>query len=432
MTTFKAEVYAHQKKQDGTYNIKIRVIHRGKKRYLPTPFFVTQKDLTRSLKIKNQKYIDLTDDIIRGYRHKCDMISHAVRQMDIDRLVEIITGDGDKPFDLNIVDYTRNYINHLKKTGHKGNASTYETMINNLVKFAGMEQISIFDITSGFLSDWVQWMDGQKTMTSGHSKHNYPSRLRAIHNRAKMEFNDDDAGIIRIPNNPFVRFKIPPLPPVRKRAITLDQLKKLIDLPYRASYSPFNDRFNLAKDLFILSFALIGINEVDLYTCMNCEDGRITYERTKTKNRRSDRAEISIKIAPEIAELVKKYQDPKGERVFRFYKDYSSVDAFTAAVNHGLKIIGKMVGVDDLEFYAARHTWATLAVNDAGVDKYIVHQALNHVDDEMRVTDIYIKKSWANVDAANRKVLDLVNIGDLDVAEPKYVRKYSKNTWSKK
>lgn len=172
MTTFKAEVYAHQKKQDGTYNIKIRVIHRGKKRYLPTPFFVTQKDLTKSLKIKNQKYIDLTDDIIRGYRHKCDMISHAVQQMDIDRLVEIITGEGDKPFDLDIVDYTRRYVDYLKKSGHKGNASTYEIMINNLVKFAGMEQISIFDITSGFLSEWVRWMDGQKTMTSGHSKHN--------------------------------------------------------------------------------------------------------------------------------------------------------------------------------------------------------------------------------------------------------------------
>jgi hypothetical protein len=25
-------------------------------------------------------------------------------------------------------------------------------------------------------------------------------------------------------------------------------------------------------------------------------------------------------------------------------------------------------GIDDLEFYAARHTWATIASNEAGVD----------------------------------------------------------------
>lgn len=36
MVTFKAEVYAHQRKKDGTYNIKIRVTHQGKKRYLST------------------------------------------------------------------------------------------------------------------------------------------------------------------------------------------------------------------------------------------------------------------------------------------------------------------------------------------------------------------------------------------------------------
>lgn len=33
MATFKAEVYAHQKKQDGTYNIKVRVTHNQKKKY---------------------------------------------------------------------------------------------------------------------------------------------------------------------------------------------------------------------------------------------------------------------------------------------------------------------------------------------------------------------------------------------------------------
>ena len=47
MATFKAEVYAHQKKKDGTYNIKIRVYHNKEKKYLSTPFFVTQEHLTQ-------------------------------------------------------------------------------------------------------------------------------------------------------------------------------------------------------------------------------------------------------------------------------------------------------------------------------------------------------------------------------------------------
>ena len=162
--------------------------------------------------------------------------------------------------------------------------------------------------------------------------------------------------------------------------------------------------------MFMLSFALIGMNAVDLYSCTDYKNGRITYERTKTRTRRADHAEISIKIQPEIKALFDKYRDPSGVRVFRFYQMYSSPAYFTAALNKGLKQIGDAVGINDLEFYAARHTWATIAANDAGIDKYTVHTALNHIDETMKVTDIYIRKSWEPIDRANRKVLDLLKL----------------------
>ena len=175
--------------------------------------------------------------------------------------------------------------------------------------------------------------------------------------------------------------------------------------------------------MFLLSFCLVGINAIDLYNCTDCKDGRITYQRTKTKDRRVDKAEISIKIEPEIQALVDKYRDPSGERVFKFYKMYSSLDTLSAAINKGLKKIGELIGVDDLEFYAARHSWATIALNDAEVDKYTVHAALNHVDDSMKVTDMYIRKSWDPIDKANRKVLDLVQLSLGKVEEQVYLPK---------
>lgn len=169
------------------------------------------------------------------------------------------------------------------------------------------------------------------------------------------------------------------------------------------------------------------MNGVDLYNCKEYKDGRITYQRVKTKERRIDKAEISIKVVPEIQPLVDKYRDPTGERVFRFYKMYSSMDTISAAINKGLKKIGKLIGVDDLEFYAVRHSWATIALNDAGVDKYTVHTALNHVNDSMRVTDIYIRKSWDMIDEANRKVMDLLKL-DIGSVEEQYYT--PKREWS--
>ena len=73
-----------------------------------------------------------------------------------------------------------------------------------------------------------------------------------------------------------------------------------------------------------------------------------------------------------------------------------------------MKQIGKKLGIDDLEFYAARHSWATIARSaSVGIDKATVHEALNHVDAKMKVTDIYIDRDWSVIWNANKKVLDL-------------------------
>lgn len=51
---------------------------------------------------------------------------------------------------------------------------------------------------------------------------------------------------------------------------------------------------------------------------------------------------------------------------------------------------------------------ATIALNKVGIDKYIVHAALNHIDDSMKVTDIYIERDFVNENKANAKVVKYV------------------------
>lgn len=419
-TTFKAIVIAHQKKKDGTYNIKIRIIHNRKIKYLPTAWYVEKKDLNKAMEIKNTKYLDLTYDLIRKYRGKCDAAGEALKTMTIDQIVEMLTEKKSDEFYLDIVDYTRKQIEIMRATGHSGNARTYEIAINSMVRFAQRDSIPISEVTAKFLREWIDWMNAQPTITKGFAAHNYLNRMRAIHNKAKKEFNDEDAGIIRIPNSPFLHIDFPKQPTTRKRALSAEQMRAIANLEYTQGIAHNLSRFNLARDIFLLSFCLVGMNAVDMFDCTDYRDGRLTYQRSKTKNRRKDHAEISIRIEPEVQPLFDKYRDTTGKRVFNFYKMYSNVGTFSTAVNAGLKKIGKLIGADDLEFYAARHTWATIAVNDVQVDKFTVHTALNHVDETMKVTDIYIRKSWTPIDNANRKVLDYLNLNLGKVEEPKW------------
>lgn len=59
-------------------------------------------------------------------------------------------------------------------------------------------------------------------------------------------------------------------------------------------------------------------------------------------------------------------------------------------------------------FYISRHSWAIIALNKVGIDKYTVHAALNHLDESMKVTDIYIERDFVNENKANLKVIEYV------------------------
>lgn len=414
MATFKTVLLSHQMKKDGTINIKIRVTHNRKSKFIATTFFVTKNDLTRTFKLKNQYYIEECDKLILKYRSHCNKLGERLRNLDINHLIELLLQGDDDHFELDFIEYGRSFANKLRKQGREGNAQTYDDALNNLVKFVGRDHIQINEITGNFIRDWIEWIQnmparpGRKKGTRAASL--YPSNVRALHNRIKDEYNDEDQGIIRVPLSPFSKIKLPKFVPSRKRALTADQIKAIFNLDDVAAPKNKVSRTNLSKDVFILSFGLIGMNAVDLFNCTEYKDGRITYERTKTKNRRTDRALISIKVEDEIRSLLDKYRDPEGERVFCFYHMYKSVSTFSAALNKGLKNVGERIGVENLEFYAARHSWATIAINDVEIDKFTVHTAMNHVDDTMKVTDIYIRKSWEPMDKANRNIFNYLNV----------------------
>jgi hypothetical protein len=236
----------------------------------------------------------------------------------------------------------------------------------------------------------------------------YMGSIRHLFNEAKKKYNDYDRNVIRIPNSPFENLEIPKQEATRKRALSAELIKKIWELPYiinangRERLCPFN----LAKDCFILSFCLIGMNSADLYNCTELKGGSITYYRTKTTDRRLDKAKMKVDVLPILLPLMKKYEDYTQKKVFCFYHLYSTFKNFNRAINHGLKEIGKILKVDDLEYYAARHSWATLAVNKVGIDKYTVHAALNHIDETMKVTDIYIERDFKIENEANRKVIE--------------------------
>ena len=419
MLTIKAEIKRSELKVDGTYNVKIRFTLDRKVKRLSTNLFVTQQDLTKSLKFKEDTSIKREiDRLVLYYREQCLKLQLDQNHYSLDEIIEFLNGEQEKQQTIDFIKFSREWI---ASTTIKG-APNYTTAINALVRFVGKEELDINLITLDFLEQFKAFLIGErdartkklmqqgKRVTSNRTLSLYLLSIKKLFNEAKRKFNKKDKNLILIPNSPFEDFKIPKQEATRKRAIPADIIKKVWKLPYKDMKKGYKStcRYNLAKDCFILSFCLIGINSADLYNATKMRGNTIIYNRTKTKARRLDGAKMMVDIPKIVQPLIDKYKDSTGKRLFNFYQYYGDEKTFNKAINSGLKEIGSILEVDDLEYYAARHSWATIALNKVGIDKYIVHAALNHIDDSMKVTDIYIERDFVNENKANAKVVKYV------------------------
>ena len=419
MLTIKAEIKRSELKVDGTYNVKIRFTLDRKVKRLSTNLFVTQQDLTKSLKFKEDTSIKREiDRLVLYYREQCLKLQLDQNHYSLDEIIEFLNGEQEKQQTIDFIKFSREWI---ASTTIKG-APNYTTAINALVRFVGKEELDINLITLDFLEQFKAFLIGErdartkklmqqgKRVTSNRTLSLYLVSIKKLFNEAKRKFNKKDKNLILIPNSPFEDFKIPKQEATRKRAISADIIKKVWKLPYKDMKKGYKStcRYNLAKDCFILSFCLMGINSADLYNATEMRGNTIIYNRTKTKARRLDGAKMMVDIPKIVQPLIDKYKDSTGKRLFNFYQFYGDEKTFNKAINSGLKEIGSILEVDDLEYYAARHSWATIALNKVGIDKYIVHAALNHIDDSMKVTDIYIERDFVNENKANAKVVKYV------------------------
>lgn len=396
MATFKATIFKDRQRPDKTWNVVIRFTHTRKVRYISTTMYVTRKDITASFKIKNANVLDRCNELIKTYRERISELNLEFNDIDIDTIVSYLKQKKDKR-GISFTDFANKWIYSSTIKGIKN----YKTALNALYAFVGRDNILCEEINVKTMKAFENALKDRPRAQSL-----YPNCIKTMFNAAKEYYNDEDNDIIRIKHS-LDKYKPVEQNIAEKRALDVETIRRIFALPYdNIKVKGKSSRHDLALDCFRLSFCLMGMNSADLYYADRLEDNTIIYDRMKTKDRRRDKAEIQVKITNYIKPLIEKYKGK--ERVFNFYERFTTMESFNRAINIGLKEIGKELGIERLQFYAARHSMATIAVNDVGISKYIVNDMLNHTDQSLRITELYIKKDFNHINEANVKLLDYV------------------------
>ena len=406
------------KKHDQTMAVTIRITHNRKNKYLPTSIYVDRSQVSKDCKvIRDLEVLDAIEERIKELRKALLKVKFP-DLMTVDDLLSLIinltSGDATEVFRLDLFDYAKTIMERMEPKTAEG----YRTALNAVRRFIRKDHIDINEITTSWVKRFRNFLEteppvvgktgttyGQKSRGSRAVSY-YLGCIRHIHNEARMEFNDEDTGTIRIPRQPFLHKDIvPPMPITEHRTVTVADIRNIINLELEPG-----SRAELARDVFVLSFALAGTNTIDLFNARvtDLDGDLLTYNRAKTDSTRYDKARITLKMLPVAMEVLARHKG-RGGNLFNFCQRYSNSHDFNRATNKGLKTVAEMAGIKQLTTYYARHSWATIARNIVGIDFDTVNAALNHArSGNDRIADIYIARNYNAIWEAQEKVMDAV------------------------
>lgn len=393
--TFKPVILSQQIRRDGSCNVKMRITHLRKSKYLPTTVTAFKGDYDKEFRLKNSVLVRMSDllkdigAIIEG------KTVFEWETMDVDQVCGCIA-EGLKPkeeFRLDFFEWSEVFMSRRSE----GSASNYRSALAAFESFLGTRQLDIGKVTSSLMRRFETFLI-DKHGKDARAVSLYTSSIAAIHTEARKTFNDNETGEVNI-RNPFDFYTPPKQRPALKRTIEFESIQRLIDL--REHLGEYHKR---AVDVYLLSFCLMGTNVPDLYEAKR-EGDIVYYNRAKTRGRRFDKAEMRIRMEPACNSIFSDMIDREGGRAFNLYAKYDSYKSIADKANKRLKEIAKILEVEPFTMYSARHTWASIAYS-LGVPKSLINDCLCHVDPDLSVTDIYIKKDWSVLWEANRKVLE--------------------------
>lgn len=394
MSTLKPVVIASEVKRDGKCNIKIRIGHKRKSAFIPTPYNIEPRFMLSSGQISS-KYASATtlnkvlSGLLVSYNETLINLGDEVNRMTVDSIKRKMlktNRDGES-----IIRYMEEFTETLKSQKRLSYAGTFNAAITQLKEVKN--DLNFSDITPDFLHKFEQGLilKGKQTATIRI----YINCLKAIFNYA-INNNEISADLY-----PFRKFKVKKGIP-KKGYLTAEQIRILKKLE-------LSHERRRAFDLFLLSFYLLGINFKDLLhlTTKEIKAGRIEYMRFKTKNKKPEF--ISVKLIPEAEEIIEKY---KGEKyLLSFLDDQKRDNKYKDIIKNTNTLLKKILKQAKIEGHIstnyARHTVGTLAYQN-GILESTISEMLGH--SHPGITDTYIKRDTKKIDKAQSILVKLVQI----------------------
>lgn len=390
MTTLKLSVVPAKILKDGTHKIRIAVGHKQETRYLVTRYKIDSLNQFRNGNIVNRKDASILNvklrELLNNYQYALDKIyTDDYEPAQIIEYLKNYKGNTYGAYTLQLA--LEEYINEKINSNKLGTAGHYKFTLKYLNEFS-KDEILLEMLTPRIIKSIENYLihKGLGPTTIGMHMIN----LRTVINESIRN------KIVSYETNPFEYWKKPD-PVQRELDITIDELKLIRDSDYKEK------NLRMARDLFMLSYYLGGINLIDLME-INFKNAKIVeYVRTKTQHTKKGNKKTSLSIPDEAKPIIKTWIGRNGKLDFGYKYSYNN---FRNYVTKEIQRLSDKLGINKRVVYYSARKSLTQHGFEMGISLEVLEYCIGQSMKSNRPIFNYVKIMREHADKAMRTILD--------------------------
>jgi len=388
MTTLKTAVVPAKQLKSGKHKIRIAVGHKKQTRYLVTRFVIDDLSQFRDGQVVNDLEAPAINSKLRNllneYQDALDKINTDAYTCG--QIVEYLSRFKRTSSTFNSV--AKEMISEMKEEGRKGTAGLYELTLRYFNECT-YGKIMLDMIVPKTIKDFDLFLNKEKGLNAT-TRGIHMAHVKAIINSAIRD------KIVSYETHPF-EYYVKPAPEVRELDISVEEFKKIRD-------SDFPEKsLRVARDVFLLSYYLGGINLIDLMNINFKNATTIEYIREKSKNTKRGEKKISLSIPPEAQPIIKTWIGRNGKLNFGYKFSYGN---FRNYVTKELQRLADRLELNKhIVYYSARKSLVQHGF-ELGIPLEVLEYCIGQSVKKNRPIFNYVKIMRKHADEAIRKILD--------------------------
>ncbi|EFV05429.1 site-specific integrase [Segatella salivae] len=400
MATIKLAVLKHTQSKDGSYKIRIAIGHRSETHYIVTKYKVNSpSEFVGGIvtKIPNAHEINVKlRNLLNDYDERLERIP-SPEDYTCKELRDLLKSMRPHSSTATFSQVSEQYQKELTEDGRGSYAGMLQNSLRLFRDFSGGDMF-LSEISTVTISEFERWLK-RKGLSQTYTSMTL-SMTRTIINRAIR------AQLVTYQLHPFAYWKRP-ADEEREIDISVEELAAIRDA------QPKLKKQRIARDLFMLSYYLGGINLIDMLNIDFRGVSVLEYVRHKSRNTKTSDKRISFTIQPEAKELIRKWMNRNTGKLDFGYK--FSYKNFLQFITRSIKSLAKDLDIPNYKkvcYYTARKSFVQHGF-DLGISLEVLEYCIGQSVKNNRPIFNYLKIMRKHADVAIRQILD--NLSNVQV-----------------